>query len=59
MIIRFKKDTDNPYVMIRKEMLLDKALSLKAKGLLAFLLSKPDDWQIYLDKLEQGAKDQA
>ena len=51
MIIRVKKDADHPYVMIATEMLKDSSLSLKAKGLLCFLLSKPDDWQIYVRQL--------
>jgi hypothetical protein len=45
-IIRTNKK-DNPYVMIDKYGLNDERLSWKAKGLLAYLLSKPDDWQIY------------
>ncbi|GMK49139.1 hypothetical protein PghCCS26_62690 [Paenibacillus glycanilyticus] len=45
-IIRTNK-RENPYVMIDKYGLNDDRLSWKAKGLLAYLLSKPDDWQIY------------
>lgn len=45
-IIRTNK-RENPYVMIDKYGLNDVRLSWKAKGLLAYLLSKPDDWQIY------------
>lgn len=57
MIIRTHKSTENPYVMISKIMLYDKELSLKAKGLLCFLLSKPDNWQIYVAQLAQDLKE--
>jgi len=45
-IIRTNK-RENPYVMIDKYGLNDERISWKAKGLLAYLLSKPDDWQVY------------
>lgn len=44
---RIQKNKDNPYVMINKGMLQDSILSARAKGLLAYLLSLPNDWQIY------------
>ena len=57
-IIRTKKgNRDHPWVVIDKRMLLDKELSLKAKGLLAFLLSKPDDWQVYIRALANELKE--
>src|SRR5699024_4022526 len=40
-----------------KGFLKDKNLSLKAKGLLAYMLSLPDDWMFYLDELEKHSKD--
>lgn len=43
---RVKKEK-NPFVMIDKTSLKDERLSWKAKGLLAYLLSLPDDWKIY------------
>jgi hypothetical protein len=55
-IIRTNK-RENPYVMIDKCGLNDERLSWKAKGLLAYLLSKPDDWQIYESDLIKRAKD--
>lgn len=45
--IRIKKNKDNPYVMINRKAVHDKSLSWKAKGLLSYLLSLPDDWQLY------------
>ena len=57
MIIRFKKDSDNPYVMVYKGMPEDELLSLKAKGLLLYILTKPDDWQIYIKQLASKLKE--
>ncbi|MBD7971391.1 helix-turn-helix domain-containing protein [Paenibacillus gallinarum] len=55
-IIRTSK-RENPYVMIDKYGLNDERLSWKAKGLLAYLLSKPDDWQVYESDLIKRATD--
>ncbi|MDN5302878.1 MAG: hypothetical protein PWQ60_2392 [Thermoanaerobacteraceae bacterium] len=44
-IVRITK-RENPFVMIDKEFLNNTCLSWKAKGLLAYFLSKPDDWKI-------------
>jgi len=56
-IIRVAKDKKNPFVMINKEGLSDKELSFKAKGILVYLLSKPDDWQVYENELSRASKD--
>ena len=45
-IIRVNHSKDNPYVLIDKRILADKGLDLQSKGLLTFLLSKPDNWQV-------------
>jgi hypothetical protein len=45
-IIRVQKDKSNPYVMLNKTFLSDDRLSWKSKGILAYLLSKPDNWQV-------------
>jgi hypothetical protein len=57
MIIRTPKNKENPYVMINKGALLDVGLSFKAKGLLAYLLSLPNDWKIRPKELQKHAKD--
>lgn len=44
-IYRIHKE-DN-FVIIDKAFLLNEEISLKAKGLLALLLSYPDNWQFY------------
>lgn len=56
-IIRVSKDKDNPYVMVNKCYLENNKLSLKAKGLLTYLLSKPDDWKVYLQQLKNSSTD--
>jgi hypothetical protein len=45
-IIRVVKNKHNPYLIMNKTCLNDRRLSLKAKGLLCYLLSKPDNWYI-------------
>ncbi|MTV47741.1 hypothetical protein GJ688_01930 [Heliobacillus mobilis] len=55
-IIRVEKRS-NPYAMIDKGVLNDKRLSWRAKGLLAYLLSKPDDWRVNINDLVNQSKD--
>lgn len=57
MIIRIAKDKNNPYVIINKKFLQDPRLSWKAKGILAYLLSLPDDWKIFEEELAKHAYD--
>jgi len=54
-ITRVKRDT--PFVQIDKRPLQDKTISWKSKGLLSYLLSLPDDWQIYVNELKNHSKD--
>ena len=56
-IYRVNKDKNNPYVMMNKYGLYDTELSWKAKGLLAHLLSRPDDWQVYEIEIQKHARD--
>lgn len=55
-IIRVQKRT-NPYLVIDKTGLNDDRLSWKAKGLLAYLLSLPDDWTVRERDLAKRSKD--
>lgn len=50
-IVRVQKNKENPYVMINKSCLNDSNLSWAAKGLHSYLLSLPDDWEIYVNEL--------
>lgn len=56
-IIRTQKNRENPYVMIDKTFLSDDRLSWKAKGLLSYFLSKPDDWTILVSDLIKRSTD--
>lgn len=46
-----RHDTEHPFVMISKELLLDRTISPKAKGILCFMLAKPADWKTYTTSL--------
>ena len=48
---------DNNFVMLDKGFLNNSNLSLKAKGLLAYVLSLPDDWVIYTEEIAKHHKD--
>jgi hypothetical protein len=56
-VVRVQKDKNNPYVMLNKGFLNDDRMSWRAKGLLAYLLSKPDDWQIMIVDLVKKSKE--
>ncbi|QIW22438.1 DnaD domain protein [Bacillus thuringiensis] len=54
-IFRVKKDAN--YSVIHNTPLRDENLSWRAKGLLAYMLSLPDDWTFHANELSQHAKD--
>lgn len=43
--------------MMNKQFLYDKRLSYKSKGVLAYILSRPDDWKIYEVEVVKHSKD--
>lgn len=45
-IIRVEHDSDNPYIMVSRSMAQQRGLSFEARGVLLYLLSKPNDWQV-------------
>lgn len=57
MLIRTSKDKDHPYVLLNKTFLEDPHLSLKAKGLLAYCMSKPDGWKFHVDQMTTVLKE--
>jgi DNA-binding transcriptional regulator GbsR (MarR family) len=57
MLFRVQKDKANPYVMMNKSFFQDVELSAKAKGILGYILTLPDDWQIYLEEITTHFKD--
>ena len=54
-IVRVRKDTN--YVVMDKTFLNDTRLSWKAKGILAYMLSMPDDWTFYLNEIVKHSTD--
>lgn len=56
-IFRTNKDKDNPYVMMDKRPIENPALSWKAKGILSYLLSRPDDWVVRIEDLIKRSPD--
>jgi len=54
-IIRVQKNSN--YSVMSNVHLQDENLSWKAKGLLSYLLSKPDSWQIYISHLKNQSTD--
>lgn len=56
MIYRTDKKTDY-YTRISKSVLEDDRLSFKEKGILAYLLSKPDNWNAYISQLKTVGPD--
>lgn len=56
-IYRTAKNPKNPYVMINKVFLGDNRLSFRGKGLLAYLLSKPNDWAVREAELVRASRE--
>jgi hypothetical protein len=54
-IYRVKKSTN--YVVMNRTALNDDRLSWKAKGIIAYMLSMPDDWKFYVSEITKHAKD--
>lgn len=55
-VIRVQKRPNN-FVMMDKSFLEDTKLSYKAKGILAYLLSKPDNWKVIVGNLVNYSTD--
>jgi len=63
-ILRIEHNKNNPYVILNKKALEDGKLSWAAKGLWAYLMSRPDDWNVsvvHLSKIyeEKGGGEKA
>ncbi len=55
-IIRVNK-SENPYAQVARAALEDDRIGWKAKGLLAYLLSRPNDWEVYTAQLVKVGPD--
>jgi len=53
----FRERYETDFVQIKNEMFADKRLSFKAKGILGYLLSKPNGWKVINKDLQNHAKD--
>ena len=56
-IFRVEKNAENPYVMIDKNVFEDTSLSFKAKGILGYLLSRPNDWTLIIADIQKRSTD--
>jgi len=56
-IIRKVHDKENPYAQISRKTLQNNDISFTARGVLSYLLSLPDNWQINTSKLYKIAKE--
>lgn len=56
MIIKIHR-RDDPYARIDNRALSDKRLSYRARGILAYLLSKPNNWQIRSEDVIKNGKE--
>ena len=54
-IVRVAKNSN--YVVMNRTALNDKRLSWRAKGIMAYLLSMPDDWVFYMEELQTHSTD--
>lgn len=53
----YRKSKSRDYSVIDNTFLRDKTLSLKAKGLFAYLLSLPEDWKIHVSEIVNHSSD--
>lgn len=56
MIYR-KERVPGQFVSVDKEYIYDYRLSMKAKGIMTYILSRPDDWQFYVTEIVKNTKD--
>lgn len=56
-IFRTVKNEDHPFVMMDRRPLENPALSWRAKGVLAYLLSRPDNWTVRVGDLVKRSTD--
>jgi len=52
-----RKQIDRNFTIFPNDIIYDKELSLKAKGLLLLLLSRPDEWEFYMNEITKHSKD--
>lgn len=55
-IFRIARDREHPFTSVPNALAQDKSLTYEARGLLLYLLSKPDDWVVRMHDLELGER---
>jgi len=53
----FKIRHDNEFTIVCNKILNNPKLSWRAKGLLGYLLSKPEDWSVYVNNISKSSSD--
>ena len=53
-IVRVEKGKHHPYTVVSNTLVQDESLSWQARGLMVYLLSKPDNWRVRMDDLERA-----
>jgi uncharacterized phage protein (TIGR02220 family) len=53
----YRVEKNKNYVVLNRTALNDERLSWKAKGIIAYMLSMPDDWKFYIEEIASHAKD--
>lgn len=56
-IIRAARNSENPYAQIARAIFEDDRLSWRAKGIMGYLLSRKDDWKVFVGDLQKRSKD--
>ena len=56
-IVRGPHDSDHPFLLFSRQTAQNKELSYEALGMLTYLLSKPDNWEVRIDDLVRRVGD--
>lgn len=56
-IIRAARNSENPYAQIARAIFEDDRMSWRAKGLMGYLLSRKDDWKVFVGDLQKRSTD--
>lgn len=52
-----KNNLKSGYTQVPNEILQDNRISWKAKGILSFLMSRPNEWEFYMDEIKANSTD--
>ena len=57
MTLCYSHKKEDPFVRLDKNIVMNKSISWKAKGILSYVFSRPDDWKFYKDEMMQHSSD--